>query len=117
MKKTVIALVAVALTLPLTACGADNADTTRSEERRGTAPYAVEVPPRGDESSPTTVTYTYEDIKGDSGELVPPSTGVIPAPRQGVADRTDDKREHIIGVAPWDAAEPIDTAELMPVRG
>lgn len=103
------------LVLPLAACGAD--DTTRSEERRGTAPYAAEVSPRDtDRSAPTTVTYTYEDTSRADGSVVPPSTGMIPAPRQGVADRTDDAR-HSIRVSPWDAKEPADTPELMPVRG
>lgn len=116
MKKTVIALVTVALALPLAACGADS-DGTDSGERSGTAPYAAEVSPRdADSGSPTTITYTYEDIKRDSGETVPPSTGVVPAPRQGVADRTDTAR-HIIGVSPWDVEEPTDTPALMPARG
>ena len=111
MKKTVSALALVALALPLTACGADN--TTRSDEKRGTAPYAAEVSPRdADSGSPTTITYTYEDIKRDSGEMVPPSTGVIPAPRQGVMDRSSDTREYSARVSPWQEPEEWDTPLL-----
>lgn len=110
MKKTVSALaLVVALTLPLAACGAD--DTTRSEERRGTAPYAVDVSPRGEESSPT-VTYTYEDVRRDTGEVVPPSTGVISAPRRGVMDRSSDTREYSARVSPWQEPEEWDTPLL-----
>ncbi|MBC6807577.1 hypothetical protein CRD17_10245 [Corynebacterium sp. LK30] len=109
MKKTVIALVTVALALPLAACGADNASS--SGERSGTAPYAVDVPLRGEESSPT-VTYTYEDTRRDTGETIPPSTGVRPVPRQGVMDRSSDTREHSIGVSPWQEPEEWGTPLL-----
>ena len=78
----------------------------------------MKIPPRDAGSdAPTTVTYTYEDTRRDSGEVVPPSTGVVPAPRQGVMDRSSDTREHIIGVSPWDTAEPADIPEMMPARG
>ena len=103
MKKTVSALALVALALPLAACGADG--DPRSGERTGTAPYAAEVSPRdADSGSPTTITYTYEDTRRSDGSVIPPSTGVIPAPRQGVADRTDDAR-HSIRVSPWQEPE------------
>lgn len=110
MKKTVIALVTAALVLPLAACGAGN--TSSSGERSGTAPYAVDLPLRGEEGSPT-VTYTYEDVRRDTGETIPPSIGVVPAPRQGVANRTSDTREHIIGVSPWQEPEEWDTPPLL----
>ncbi|QQU96964.1 hypothetical protein [Corynebacterium amycolatum] len=110
MKKKASALaLVVALTLPLAACGAD--DTTRSDEKRGTAPYAVDVPLRGEESSPT-VTYTYEDTRRDTGETVPPSTGVVPAPRQGVTDRSSDDARHSIRVSPWQEPEEWGTPLL-----
>lgn len=102
MKKTSAIALVVALTLPLAACGAD--DATRSDEKRGTAPYAVDVQPRGEESLPT-VTYTYEDTRRDTGETVPPSTGVVPAPRQGVMDRPSDTREYSARVSPWQEPE------------
>lgn len=71
----------------------------------------MEVSPRGEESSPT-VTYTYEDTRRSDGSAIPPSTGVVPAPRQGVADRTDGAR-HIIGVSPWQEPEEWDTPPLL----
>lgn len=115
MKKvSAIALVAVALTLPLTACGADTTSSSDSEGRTGTAPYAVDVLPRGEQSFPT-VTYTYEDIRRDTGEVVPPTTGVVPAPRQGVADQSSDTREHSIGVSPWQEPEEWVTPPLLEV--
>lgn len=110
MKKVSAIALVVVLTLPLTACGAGN--TSSSGERSGTAPYAVDVPLRGEEGSPT-VTYTYEDVRRDTGETIPPSIGVVPAPRQGVANRTSDTREHIIGVSPWQEPEEWDTPPLL----
>lgn len=112
MKKTsAIALATVALALPLAACGADNTDS-RDSEGRATAPYAVDVHPRGEESSPT-VTYTYEDTRRDTGETVPPSTGVVPAPRQGVTDRSSDDARHSIRVSPWQEPEEWATPPLL----
>ncbi|OFM83393.1 hypothetical protein HMPREF2651_10335 [Corynebacterium sp. HMSC063A05] len=111
MKKiSALALVTVALALPLVACGADS-DDADSGEGRGTAPYAAEASPRGEESS-STVTYTYEDTRRSDGSVTPPSTGVIPAPRQGVMDRSSDDARHSIRVSPWQEPEEWDTPLL-----